>query len=151
MKNPFGNYVVQKALKLSSGYYKGKLTGIIKKHIEKLNDRKLINKWKEILGNVTTGNKLSLDHLNINKLSPSINLSPNNSFISSNSPHSPNSFYSNNSCGNFQPPVLMESYVFNNKSNNLNNLHMKGNTSNVSGSMGRFGEVYNVNSSNWNM
>ena len=150
MKNPFGNYVVQKALKLSSGYYKGKLTGIIKKHIEKLNDRKLINKWKEILANVT-GNKLSLAHLDINKLSPTNSISPNNSFISSNSPHSPNSFHSTNSGGAMQSPILMNKYVFHNKCNNLSNLHIHGNMCNVSGNLGGFGEVYNVNSQNWSM
>lgn len=56
MKNPFGNYVIQKALKLSTGFYKGKMGGIIKKHLEKLNDKKLVAKWKYILQNLTSNN-----------------------------------------------------------------------------------------------
>jgi hypothetical protein len=155
MKNPFGNYVVQKALKLSSGYHKSKLTGIIKKHIEKLNDRKLINKWKDILASVS-GNTLSLAHLNINKLSPTINISPNNSFISSNSPHSPQSFYSNTSSGAHHPPIMMSKYTFNNKNNDLASICVKGNMSNM-GNSGNFpgfqvpSEGLNVNNLNWNM
>ena len=103
MKNPFGNYVVQKALKLATGFHKGKLTGIIKKHLEKLRDKKLINKWKDILNNIS-GNTLTLNHLNFNKLiNVKINTpmdSPNNSFHShspkfSHSPHSHISHHSN--------------------------------------------------------
>jgi hypothetical protein len=164
MKNPFGNYVVQKALKLSSGYHKNKLTGIIKKHFEKLNDRKLINKWKDILASVS-GNTLSLAHLNINKLSPTMNISPNNSFISSNSPHSPHSFYSNTSSGACQPRVMLSKYNFNNNKNDLGALGMQGNMGNMGniGNIGNIGTLVNfgsypqqnealsVNNPNWNM
>ncbi len=159
MKNPFGNYVIQKTLKLSSGYYKSKLTGIIKNHIEKLNDRKLINKWKDILSSVT-GNTLSLAHLNINKLS-STHLSPNNSFVSGNSPRSPhsphsfqssNSMYSNTSMNSLgyaqhQPP-LMNKYVFMKNSHNLNtlNFNLQGNMSNSISNMSNIGNMSSMGS-----
>ena len=49
MKNKYGNYVIQKALKLSSGNYKEKLILEINKNINKLEDKKIINKWKAII------------------------------------------------------------------------------------------------------
>ena len=49
MKNKYGNYVIQKALKLSSGNYKEKLLLEINKNINKLEDKKIINKWKAII------------------------------------------------------------------------------------------------------
>ena len=49
MKNNFGNYVIQKALKLSLNDYKKKLAEEVDRNIFKLNDRKLIIKWKSIV------------------------------------------------------------------------------------------------------
>ncbi len=49
MKNNFGNYVIQKALKLSINEDKKKLAEEVDKNIYKLNDRKLILKWKNIV------------------------------------------------------------------------------------------------------
>ncbi len=49
MKNNYGNYVVQKALKISSGSPKLKLIISILKNIEKIGDKKLIAKWKSIV------------------------------------------------------------------------------------------------------
>lgn len=49
MKNNYGNFVVQKALKLSSGQNKLKLISCIVKNIEKIGDRKIILKWKSIV------------------------------------------------------------------------------------------------------
>ena len=49
MKNNYGNYVVQKALKLSSSNNKYKLIDIILKNLEKIGDKKLILKWKFIV------------------------------------------------------------------------------------------------------
>jgi hypothetical protein len=49
MKNNYGNYVVQKALKLSQGNFKGRLVSSILKNIEKIGDRKLVLKWKSIV------------------------------------------------------------------------------------------------------
>ena len=49
MKNNYGNYVIQKALKLSSGDIKEKLINNIIKIIDKLEDKKIINRWKMII------------------------------------------------------------------------------------------------------
>lgn len=51
MKNNYGNYVVQKALKISTGSIKNKLIISILKNIEKIGDKKLIGKWKNIVIN----------------------------------------------------------------------------------------------------
>ena len=49
MKNNFGNYVIQKALKLCSGNDRKKLVIEVSKNIYKLNDKKLIIKWKNLI------------------------------------------------------------------------------------------------------
>lgn len=49
MVNSYGNYVVQKALKLSSKSDKITLINNIFKNIEKIKDRKLYLKWKLII------------------------------------------------------------------------------------------------------
>lgn len=69
MKNSFGNYVMQKILKLVNGKTKAKLVSIIKKSIEKLNDTKLIAKWKGILSHsnhLSFGNNLGIGRDNLN-------------------------------------------------------------------------------------
>ena len=49
MKSNYGNYVIQKAIKLAKGDYKNKFVFNAAKEINKLNDNKLIQKWKSIL------------------------------------------------------------------------------------------------------
>ena len=49
MRSNYGNYVIQKAIKLSKGEHKQKLIFNAAKEINKLNDVKLILKWKSIL------------------------------------------------------------------------------------------------------
>ena len=49
MKSNYGNYVIQKAIKLAKGEYKNKFVLNAAKDINKLNDNKLIQKWKSIL------------------------------------------------------------------------------------------------------
>lgn len=49
IKNKYGNYVVQKAVKLSSGNYRDRIIGEISKNLNKLRDKKIINKWKAII------------------------------------------------------------------------------------------------------
>ena len=49
MRSNFGNYVIQKAIKLSKGESKNKLVFNAAKDVNKLNDNKLIIKWKSIL------------------------------------------------------------------------------------------------------
>ena len=49
MRSNYGNYVIQKAIKLAQGDYKQKLIYNAAKDINKLSDQKLIKKWKYIL------------------------------------------------------------------------------------------------------
>ena len=49
MKSNYGNYVVQKVIKLANGESKKNFVFNAAKEIEKLNDNKLIQKWKLIL------------------------------------------------------------------------------------------------------
>ena len=51
MKNNYGNYVIQKALKISVNDDKKKLIEEVNKNIFKINDKKLILKWKRIIAN----------------------------------------------------------------------------------------------------
>jgi hypothetical protein len=49
MKNSFGNYVVQKALKISKSENKKKLIEHATKNVERLGEKKIVDKWKSIL------------------------------------------------------------------------------------------------------
>ena len=49
MKSNFGNYVIQKALKIAIGENKKILVNEVNNNIYKLNDKKLIEKWKKII------------------------------------------------------------------------------------------------------
>ena len=49
MNNIYGNYVIQKAVKLSSGKSHERLVKQIMKNIHKIEDKKVINKWKMII------------------------------------------------------------------------------------------------------
>ena len=49
MKSNYGNYVIQKTIKLAKGEYKNKFVFTAAKEINKLNDNKLIQKWKSLL------------------------------------------------------------------------------------------------------
>ena len=49
MKNSFGNYVIQKALKIAKGANEKELAESVNRNIYKLNDKKLILKWKNIV------------------------------------------------------------------------------------------------------
>ena len=49
MKSNYGNYVIQKAIKLAKGSSKNKIVFNAAKEIEKLKDNKLIQKWKSLL------------------------------------------------------------------------------------------------------
>ena len=49
IKNSFGNFVVQKALKIADSGNLFKLVSLIKKNLEKVNEKRLIGKWKSIL------------------------------------------------------------------------------------------------------
>ena len=49
MLNKYGNYVIQKAIKLSSGKSKDIITQEIVKNLHIIEDKKIINKWKMII------------------------------------------------------------------------------------------------------
>lgn len=49
MKSSFGNYVIQKALKIAVNENKAKLVETILNHVDKLGESKLIKKWKKIV------------------------------------------------------------------------------------------------------
>lgn len=76
MKSNYGNYVIQKALKLAKGEYKKKLLFSAAKDVNKLNDVKLIIKWKSIL--LSYINELNVDE--INNLKKIIIFNNNNNF-----------------------------------------------------------------------
>ena len=108
MKNSFGNYVVQKALKLCTGFLKVKLTNNIKKNIEKINDKKLVSKWKSILTTSTT-NVLSFNNnqgFGTQSHSSGYDTnSPNNSFNTYNSYNSFGSYVGTNNISPTMSPV----------------------------------------------
>jgi hypothetical protein len=71
MKNNYGNYVVQKALKLSQSPFKEQLITAIIKNIEKIGDKKLIMKWQSIVTShlnynpfIEDGSSVNIDCLN---------------------------------------------------------------------------------------
>ena len=126
MKSSFGNYVVQKALKVSNEENKNKLVETILNNIEKLNERKLIDKWKKIVSN-SKGICLSpCEEYNYNN--NSINLSPNNSFGSYNSNCSNRSFNiknTNMNINNFNNNHLIVPYIAFSKSQNGSPTNLK--------------------------
>jgi hypothetical protein len=164
MKNPYGNYVIQKALKLASGFYKGKLINYIKKSIEKFSDKKLVVKWNNILSNLSSKKnappKLKLNTSETHSNNSFTNMSSNspnsacsnNSNISSNSyrPTTSNSFraiFLNNPQNDFQP--MPQPNVFNMSYNSNNNYCKSSTNSPVFNSMTRF-NTFNTKFSNSN-
>lgn len=63
MKSSYGNYVIQKALKISNGEYRIKLVFNAAKDIENLIENKLIQKWKTLISPYIY--ELSLDQIQI--------------------------------------------------------------------------------------
>ena len=60
MKNNFGNYVIQKGLKISKGKERVLLVDTVNKNIFRLNDKKLISKWKSIVHPYNDNNELNV-------------------------------------------------------------------------------------------
>ena len=54
MKNDYGNFVIQKALKLSQNHNRKRLVKLIQKNVDKIGDNKLIFKWKNIVTSFAT-------------------------------------------------------------------------------------------------
>ena len=68
MKNNFGNFVVQKALKMANDKNLLKLLQLIIKNLEKLGEKKLILKWRSIVQNYDKQllkNNISIDNSDI--------------------------------------------------------------------------------------
>jgi hypothetical protein len=67
MKNNYGNYVIQKALKLACGDKKSLLIKAICHNLNKLGERKLIAKWKSIISpHIRNNNDIKNDMIIIN-------------------------------------------------------------------------------------
>lgn len=49
MRHNFGYFVLNKALCISSDFDQKRILNVIKKNYEKLNEKKLVNKWKKVL------------------------------------------------------------------------------------------------------
>ena len=82
MKNNFGNYVIQKALRLCSGNDRRKLVIEVSKNIYKLNDKKLIVKWKNLI----------IPHLEALKIEENILLSKKGNLNDKNKENNVNNF-----------------------------------------------------------
>lgn len=72
MKNNYGNYVVQKALKLAGEENKRRIIELIIRNLEKLNEKKLILKWRFIIQNylqsVGQGNEYNLGLVSLDQI-----------------------------------------------------------------------------------
>lgn len=106
MKNAYGNYVVQKSLKVAKSENKKILIDALTRNIDKLCDKKLISKWKIIINN-SLGNFASLCGPNTNSGYNTYSNSFNNN-------------YNNKSISNVSNNVN----VNNNGSNNTNNINV---------------------------
>jgi len=81
MKNNYGNYVVQKALKLSSDANKKRIIELIMKNIDKIGEKKLILKWRFIIQSYLQQNDHQGKMYNNNQAFPcdeNINMSQSN-------------------------------------------------------------------------
>ena len=58
MKNEYGNFVIQKALKLSQNLNRKRLVKLIQKNVDKIGDKKLVVKWKNIVNSFVNSNVL---------------------------------------------------------------------------------------------
>jgi hypothetical protein len=82
MKNEYGNFVIQKALKLSQNLNRKRLVKLIQKNVEKIGDKKLILKWNYVssqnlpfVNNLYSNNQYinrAPNMSNVNKLHPSL-------------------------------------------------------------------------------
>jgi len=120
MKSSYGNYVMQKALKVATGENKAKLTESIIYNIDKLNDKKLVFKWKQIASEASGKN---LNFLCIEILGNySQNVSPNTSFNSINSNRSNNSRNSMNNNNQNSNNIIFNNQTQNAINNNNNHI-----------------------------
>jgi hypothetical protein len=149
MKSCFGNYVMQKLLKVTNSESREKLIVSIVNNIGKLNDKKLIMKWMKITQEAANKelNFTNIDILYVpkkkNKNSKSYNPSQNNSIINNCNSHNflidnqnmgminypnlnnqhmpipPQHFYNNNNMINYNNINNNQNYFNNNFDNNM--------------------------------
>lgn len=131
LKNNYGNYVVQKAMKLASGINRMKLISAVSKGIEKIGDRRLVLKWKSII---------ECSIVELSTLYPMPAITEFNNSNNSNTSVNYNNSYSNNSVNTSYS--YNDGYSFNQQSSgqNYNNKSMQ-NFSN---------QVYQNSQSNYN-
>jgi len=145
---------MQKALKVSNCENKNKLTDTIINNIDKLNDKKLVFKWKQIASE-STGKTLSFPLFENNFGNYSQNISPNTSFNSVNSNLSNNSRNSMNNNNlnpnnmtfnkiNFQNTVN-NNIIFNNSIHNKINVNDGNNNFNMNMGCPNSNMNHNVN------
>jgi hypothetical protein len=107
IRSPFGNYVIQKALKLSNQVHKNRLISLILRDIKKLDDKKLIEKWKLIVNNSQSNDKNFTRTSNYQCKFGEENLNvPNFNYVNSNL-ISNNQNYNSNSRVIYGSPYLM--------------------------------------------
>jgi hypothetical protein len=78
IKSCYGNYVIQKALKVISGVEREKFVYLIKKSLQRMNDKKVIKKWKNILNENVDINE---HRINANEMYEFKNKENNNNLI----------------------------------------------------------------------
>jgi hypothetical protein len=167
MKNNYGNYVVQKALRLSKGMHKNKLISTILKNLEKIGDRKLIMKWKSIVDShvsvnenesfnyfMNQNNSFQIDNRSMKPLSPSFIQEPT---------HMNQSFNMNNRIMPFYQDQQFKNYIMENTPNLIQEVpHRRGKQSLtvnypngqrnfVPQNFGPFGFDQNLNNNNPNL
>ncbi len=142
MKNNYGNFVVQKALKIVKEENKVILLKAISKNVERIGDKKIIDKWKTIIISALNGNSGS-SQMSIYPMSQQINpnfqMNNNPYFMQGSGPgpgqgqinqnyqfnnqNIPEEFYFNQN--------LQKSKSFNNSSNNYKNNKVKDQSNNI--------------------
>ena len=90
MKNEYGNFVIQKALKLSQNLNRKRLVKLIQKNVEKIGDKKLILKWKNIV------NSFCNTSYSIRPVQSVFAVNTNQNFVSAQNLPFVNNIYNNN-------------------------------------------------------
>jgi len=75
IKSSYGNYVIQKALRVARGEERERFVHLIKKNMQKMNDKKVVRKWKNIINDVTNENSKT-NEVDDTLMIPSSNISP---------------------------------------------------------------------------
>jgi hypothetical protein len=152
IKSPFGNYVIQKALKLSKPTNKKRLISLILKDLKRLEDKKLIAKWKLIVNNIQSTNKNANHPVNVS------NTSTNYSEVSLNSPNfgynnpnvlSINYNYDRLSRSLVDSPQFTSPYFLLNNRNNNNNVYPNFVSNNHNNFLAPFNLNYTNNNNNY--